>query len=187
MKWIGKRISFVEDKAKTTIVIYPENNSLVNAVMGAWVAMWLTIGGVMIFSYFTFELNEQEELIVLIFLVFWLYYAVKVSRAFAWLMWGKELLKIDEAAVHYKKSILNYGRSTPFYLENIQHFNLFVPKEKSIQSVWEASPWVRGGERLEFDYKGKIVRMGRKLVEKDAKLLFSLLNKKMEERLRKSN
>ena len=61
---------------------------------------------------------------------------------------------------------------------------LYQPKEKSFQSVWEASPWVRGGERIDFEYQGKIIRFGRKLDEKDAKLLFQLITKKIEERLK---
>lgn len=118
-------------------------------------------------------------------MTFWAYYAVKVLRSFSWLMWGKELIKIDEAAVYYKKSILKYGKSTPYYFENIKSVSMHHPKEKSLQSVWEASPWIRGGERIEFEYKGKYIRFGRKLAEKDAKLLFALVTKRIDERMRK--
>ena len=59
------------------------------------------------------------------------------------------------------------------------------PKENSIQAVWEASPWIRGGQRIEFDYMGKVIRFGRKLNEKDTKLIFQLITKRMEEQLRK--
>jgi hypothetical protein len=118
-------------------------------------------------------------------MTFWAYYAIKVIRSFFCLMWGKELIKIDEAAFFYKKSIKGYGKSIPYYLDNIKKIALFHPKEKSIQAVWEASPWIRGGERIEFEYLGKMVRFGRKLNEKEAKLLFTLITKRMEERLRK--
>ena len=118
-------------------------------------------------------------------MTFWVYYAVKVFRSFAWLMWGKELIKIDETALFYKKSVKKYGKSVPYYFENIQKMSLFIPRDKSLQASWEASPWVRGGERIEFEYFGKMVRLARKLNEKDAKLLFSLVTKKIEERLKK--
>jgi hypothetical protein len=100
-------------------------------------------------------------------------------------MWGKELVKIDEAAFYYKKSVRNFGKSTPYYLENIKKIELLQPKERSIQTVWEASPWIRGGERIEFEYLGKVIRFGRKLEEKEAKLLFNLVTKRIEERMRK--
>lgn len=185
MKWIGERISFVDDKQRTTIVIYPENVAWIKGAMGAWVAMWLVIGFTIVYSYFTFPLTEQEKVIIYVFMTFWAYYAIKVMRSFAWLMWGKELVKIDEAAFHYKKSVRKYGKSIPYYFENIKSISMFHPKAKSVQSVWEASPWIRGGERIEFEYMGKMVRFGRKLNEKDAKILFSLVTKRIEERMRK--
>jgi len=187
MKWIGERISFVDDKNKTTIVIYPENIKWVKGAMGAWVAMWFTIGAVIVWSYFTFELKNQVKIIIYIFMSFWVYYAFRVTRSFLWMMWGKELIKIDEVAFYYKRSIRNYGKSIPFYLENIKKMNLFVPEPHSFQSAWEASPWIQGGERVEFEYLGKVIRLARKLNDKDAKLLFNVVTKKVEDRKRKIN
>jgi hypothetical protein len=60
-----------------------------------------------------------------------------------------------------------------------------TPKEKSFQAIWESSPWVRGGERIEFEYKGKVIRFARKIEEKDAKVLFTLITKKIEEKMKK--
>jgi len=184
MKWIGERISFSEEKNKTTIVINPDDITWLKAVMGAWVSMWYAIGGIVTWAYFKLPLSQQESLILVIFMVFWLYFAYKVTRSFLWLLWGKELIKIDEVSLYYKKSIKKYGKSTPYYLENISKIELNHPKEKSIQAAWEKSPWIAGGERIEFDYLGKRVKFGRKLNEKDANLLFKLITKRINERLR---
>jgi hypothetical protein len=177
MKWIGDRISFVDKKGRTTIVIEPENKFWINALMGAWVSMWMMIGGIFIWSL--------EKVILVVMLVFWLYYAVRVSRTFFWLLWGRESIKIDESAFTYKKSIRGYGKAVPYYLENISKIRMNIPKEKSFQVAWESSPWIRGGERLEFDYMNKVIPFGRKLQEKDAKLLYQLVTKRVEERLKK--
>ncbi|MDX2359835.1 MAG: hypothetical protein QNK23_03445 [Crocinitomicaceae bacterium] len=185
MKWIGKRISFMDDKDKATIVIYPEDVTWVKGVMGAWVGMWYAIGGTVIWSYYTLPLTNQENIIIFVFLAFWLYYAVRVTRSFLWLLWGKELIKIDEVAVYYKKSIKKYGKSQQFFLENISKIGVSQPKEKSVQSVWEKSPWIKGGERIEFDYQNKVIRLGRKLKQKDAEQLFKFIIKKVEARVRK--
>ena len=185
MKWIGERISFVDDKKKTTIVIRPESNFWVNGLMGAWVTMWMVIGGIFIWALTSLDLSDQEKVILVVVISFWLYYAVRVSRSFFWLLWGKESIKIDETSVIYKKSIRGYGRAIPYYLENISKIRVSFPKERSFQSAWESSPWVKGGERLEFDYMNKVIRFGRKLNERDAKLLYQLVTKKVEQRLRK--
>ncbi len=184
MKWIGNRISFVDDKKKTTVVIYPENIFWHKSLMGAWFFMWLTIGGTMIWSL-TLKLTDQEKIIVFVFLTFWAYYAVRVGRTFFWLLWGKELLKIDETAFTLKNTIKGYGKAVPYFLENIKQIRVHTVESNSIQAVWEKSPWIRGGERIEFDYMGKTIRFARKLDEKDVKLLFNLVTKKIEEQLKR--
>lgn len=191
MKWIGERTSFVDDKNKTTIIITPENVGWQKALLGAWFSMWLTIGGVMIWAYFNLQLgrnqqeNDQQKLIIIIFLVFWTYYAFRVGRQFFWLLWGKEYIKINETSLIIKNGIRDYGKASEYFLENINKIRIQQPKENSIQIVWESSPWIRGGERIEFDYLGKVIRLGRKLNEKDTKLLFQLITKRIEEQLRR--
>jgi hypothetical protein len=185
MKWIGNRISIVDDKGKTTIVIRPEDKIWVKSLMGSWTAMWYTIGVTVVWSYFMFELTKQEKIAVFVFMTFWAYYAIRVTRTFLWIMWGRELIKINEASFLYKKSIKSYGKAVPYYLENIQKIAVNFPERNSLQWAWESSPWIQGGERLEFEYKGKIVRFARKLNEKDAKLLFNLITKRIEDQLKK--
>lgn len=186
MKWIGKRISFIDDKSKTTIVIYPQDAPIMKALMGAWMAMWLVIGGIVIWSFTVFELTNQEVIILVIFLSFWFYYAIQVIRSWAWLMWGKELIKIDQVAFTYKKSVRNYGKASAYYIENIKEMKMNMPKENSFQGAWEKSAWSKGGERFDFEYMGKIIRFGRKLDHKDADLLFKLITKRVESFQRKS-
>ena len=185
MNWIGNRISFIDNKGKTTIVISPDKNYLITALMGGWLAMWMTIGITVIWSLFSFLLSQQEEIIIYIFLVFWFYYAFKVSRSFLWLLYGKELIKIDNLALHYKRSLLKYGKSVPYYFENISNFSFTIPEARSMHAIWEASPWISGGERFHFDYFSKMIRFGRKISEKDAKLLYQLINKRIQEHSKK--
>lgn len=184
MKWIGNRISVVDTKEKTTIVIHPDKKAFITALMGAWIFMWYSIGITVLWSYFTFKLTQQEKLILVIFMSFWLYYAVRVTRSFLWLLWGTENLKVDNLALTIKNATGKVGKANSYYLENIKKIRLQVPKERSFQTAWEASPWVRGGERIEFDYMGKVIRLGRKLPEKDATLLFNILTKRIEEHLK---
>ena len=82
MKWIGKRISFIDNKNKTTIIVYPKKNNLVNALMGSWIAMWISIGFIIMWAFITFDFSEQEKIVLIVFMSFWLYFAVKVFRAF---------------------------------------------------------------------------------------------------------
>jgi hypothetical protein len=75
---------------------------------------------------------------------------------------------------------LNFGKTVPYYFDNIKNFKFEIPKEGSFQALWESSPWINGGERFEFDYFHQKVRFGRKLNEKEAKLLYQLISKKIK-------
>lgn len=184
MKLIGERISFNNTKEKFTVVIQPEKNGLVNSLMGAWLSMWLTIGVVVIWSLTVLKLKEQEQIILYVFLVFWFYYAFRVTRSFLWLLYGKELVKIDEVSLTIKKSIKNYGQSIPYYFENIKNIKFEMPESNSMQSLWESSPWINGGERINFEYFDKEVRFGRKLNERESQLLLNLIIKQLKERFK---
>lgn len=184
MKWIGERISVVDRKEKTTIVIYPEKKVIVTGLMGAWIFMWYAIGITIVLSYFTFKLTENEKVMILIFMSFWVYYAVRVTRSFLWLMWGSENLKIDDVGLTIKNATGKAGRATIYYLENIKKARMEIPKQKSFQAIWEASPWVSGGERIAFNYMNKVIRIGRKLPQKETVLLYNLLTKRVEEHLK---
>lgn len=185
MKWIGERVSFIDQQKKLTIVINPEDKFWQKGLMSAWFAMWITIGSVMIWSLNTLKLNQQEKLIVIIFLCFWAYYAFKVGRALLWIMWGKELIKIEPDGLTYKKSIKGFGKSTVYFLENLEKMEVYFPKDNSIQAIWENSPWIQNAERIHFQYISKTIRFARKLNEKEANLLFKLVTKKIEECLKK--
>ncbi len=185
MKFIGNRTSFVDDTKKTTIIITPENVFWHKGLMSAWFSMWIVIGFTMMWALNTFKLNQQEKLIVIIFLVFWFYYAFKVGKSLFWILWGKELIKIEKDGLTIKRSIKGYGKSTTYFLENIQKIRVTQPKENSFQAVWENSPWVQQGERIEFDYISKTIRFAKKLNEKDSKLLFNLITKRIELYLKK--
>lgn len=189
MKWIGNRISYRDTEQKTTIIITPENVGFYKAMIGAWFFMWMTIGGVMIWGYNTFpfkaDMKDQLSIMFLIFMLFWAYYFVRVGRMFFWLLYGSENIKLDKIALTIKTSIRGFGKAKQYYLENIEKVRVAMPKENSFQAAWENSPWIRGGERLEFDYLGKTIRFGRKLNEQESKLLFQLLTKRLDEQVKR--
>jgi len=185
MKWIGNRISYLDQENKTTFVVQPDNPGIAKGLIGAWFFMWFVIGIAIVVSWNTFELKKEEHLILIVFMVFWTYYFVRVGRSFFWLMYGQEMYKVDKISLTLKNSIKGYGKAKEYYIENIEKIRVHVPKPNSFQTAWENSPWIRGGERLEFDYRGKTIRFGRKLTEKESKLLFQVLTKRVEDHLRK--
>ena len=181
MKWLSKRISFNEQKKFSTIIISPHNNTIVNILMGAWLGMWLCIGATLIICLFILDLNQQEKIIIYVFLTFWSYYLYKVLSAFLWRINGKELIKLDEIGMHVKKSVFGYGKSEVYYYDQIEPFTIKIIKKKTFEAVWESSPWVKGMNSVYFNYKGKSIGLGRKIEREEAKLLIKIISKKKSE------
>lgn len=183
MKWIGERISFVDNKDKLTVVIYPPNIGFKYRILIIWTLLWLAIGGYVTSQLF-YVTTQKEQITLIIFLSFWLYFTVRVGKTLSYLTWGREFLKVDEDGLTIKFGTGRYGKSRRYFLENIQRFDVIEIKETSFQAIYESSPWVKGSNRISFEYQGKIYAFGRKLNEKDTALLYKLMIKRIEHFIR---
>jgi len=184
MKWIGKRVSYVDEKDITTIVIYPESVRWKNNLLLAWFSTWILIG-VYVISQLFVDFSREEKLVLVIFLSFWSYFTFRVGKSTLWQLKGKELLRINDQVLIIKKSTFSYGKAQTYFLENIKKIQVDEVKDSSLGFQFEKSIWVVGGERISFDYQGKRIRIGRKLNDQDTKLLFRLLTNRIETRLKK--
>lgn len=186
MKWIGERISYVDQSDKTTFVITPPKLGFQRYLMLVWLVLWLAIG-----IYVSFELNQdyeqQQKIMLIIFLSFWLYFFVRVGRAMLYVFFGREFIKIDEHSLTIKRATGKYGKSQSFLIENITKLQTVELKENSFQAVYEASPWVAGTNKISFKYFEKTFSFGKKLNDKDAKLLFSVLVNRVEKYIKQKN
>jgi len=183
MKWIGERVSFVDDKNKLTVVIYPPNIGYKHKLLVFWSILWLAVGAYVTSQLF-YVTTQKEQITLIIFLSFWLYFAVRVGRTLSYLTWGREFLKIDKQGLTIKFGTGKYGKSRRYFLENLQRFDVIAIKETSFQAIYESSPWVKGSNRMCFEYQGKTYSFGKKLNEKDTGLLYKLMLKRIEQFIR---
>lgn len=183
MKWIGERISFVDRKDEITVVIYPPNIGGKKIALIIWTILWYAVGGAVLSQLF-YDYSQQEKIFMIVFLSFWLYYAVRVTRTLVYISYGREYIKLDKTALRIKKATGKYGKANQYFLENISKFETFELKDSSFQAVYENSPWVRGTDKIQFQYLGKTISFGRKLSAKDADVLYKLLLKRIDKLLR---
>jgi hypothetical protein len=186
MKWIGERISFVDNKEKLTVVIYPPNIGFKYKLLVTWFVFWFAIG-IYVTSQLAYVTNQKEQITLIIFLSFWLYFAVRVCKTLIYLTWGREYLKIDKEGLHIKLATGKYGKSKRYFLENLQRFDVIEIKDTSFQAVYESSAWVKGSNKISFEYLGKVYPFGRKLNEKDTTLLYKLMLKRIEQFIRQKD
>lgn len=186
MKWIGERISFKDHKDSISFVIYPPQVGFKKNLVLIWFVLWLLIGGYVTAQFF-YEYSDQEKIALFIFMSFWLYFAVRVFKTLLYLFKGREFVKLDDTALRIKKATGQYGKARQYFLENLTKLKVVEMKSTSFQKIFEDSVWVKGTDRIQFEYMGKNFSFGRKLDEKDAKMVFQILTKRINKHLRKKD
>ena len=88
-----------------------------------------------------------------------------------------ELISVDEAELSYKRAIGKYGKSSRYYFDQMEPFEVRKPSAKSLSVNIEDSFWFLGGERVQFSYKNKVISFGRQLSFEDANKLVKLIRK----------
>lgn len=167
-------------KPMTTIVIKPERTGWKDALMTAWLLMWTVIGVYVLYELIAVNHTRDEKITLIIFFSFWFYFEWRVLKAFLWIKFGQENIKIDKEYVWIKRSIGKYGKSKNYLIENIKDIAIRKPNPRSFAQQFENSYWVVGGEKINFDYFTKTIHFGRKLDDTDAKLLAKVFHKRIE-------
>lgn len=182
-KHIGERITHKEHDNCYTIVISPtierwELNSLL-----VWVIAWSFCG--MAFLYYTvFEATSLNQMFVFsVILVFWLYFEIRVVRAFLWRKFGLEIIRIDNEFLSIKDSIFEHGKAKNFEIEKIEPEDvedIFVDP-KSYAKVMNDSFWQVGQGTIALKFEEKEYFFGTQLENKDSAKLARLIRKVIDQ------
>src|SRR5690554_5013769 len=98
MKWIGDRISFVDNKDNISFVSYPPKIGWKKIVMLLWFILWIAIGVYMTYQFFR-DFSRDEKIVLVVFMSFWTYFAIRVGRTLLYLYYGREFIKLDKDAL----------------------------------------------------------------------------------------
>ena len=178
MEYIGKRISIQRKEAEASIVILSTADKTKNGWLTIWFILW-TISGMIVFSQYFVMKEENEKVMLLVWLFFWAYFEYKIFKVFMWRKFGVEKIKIRNGKLQYKRDRAGKGKIREYQLNLIKDLRLIELKENSFADNLNQSYWVIAGERLVFDYEGKEIKLGLQLEEKDAELLLKEIRKKI--------
>lgn len=183
MKRIGDRITFVDNKDNLSFVVYPPNLGKKKLLIVIWLALWILIGIYMAFQFLR-EFSSEEKIALVIFMFFWAYFALRVFKTVLYLYYGKEYIKLDQNSLKVKHATGSYGKANQFFIENISKIRTVTFKPNSFKKAFEDSAWVKGTNRIEFEYFNKKYGFGRKLDEKDAEMVYKILIRRIDKFLK---
>jgi hypothetical protein len=185
-KLIGDRISTYTEKEFTSIIVYPKRTRWKETVLFTWVIAFSIIGFYMIYLLIggglekidntglegdSVEILKNQKIYLGVFVGFWIYFEYKVVKGLLWLTLGKEMIKISKDTLSIKNSIISYGKSNSYFFENIKGMGLVQHEKLSFGFDYENAFWRKGTDSIIFEHRAKAVSFGRKLDEKESRLL----------------
>lgn len=164
---IGKRSSLsVKDKVFSLIII-PTHEKGKTGLLFLWLFAW-TISGIIVISSYPQIREQNAKLMLIVWIAFWAYFEFKIIRVFMWKRFGKEKLWIKNGTLYYQQDINGRGKVKEFDANLITDLRVLTVEKTSFADSFNQSFWVKGGERIEFNSQGKLVRLGMQLPDEDA-------------------
>jgi hypothetical protein len=123
--------------------------------------------------------STKETFIFLVLIVFWIYFEIRITRAFLWRTYGLEIIRIDKETLSIKDSIFLHGKPTMYELDKIdvQSLENIHQNPKSYGKVMNDSFWQIGQGTIVFEYDGKQVFFGTQLDNEPSKQLTNHIKK----------
>ncbi len=183
MKKLTSRITFKKHDDCQTIVISPtierwQMNSLL-----VWLIAW-TFCGLAFVYYMFFEMKSAKEVIVFsVILMFWIYFEIRITKAFLWRKFGLEVIRIDEKELSIRDSIFKFGDAKVYDLKKIEpeHIEDVYINPASYGKVMNDSFWQVGHGTIALNYEGKVIYFGTQLENMDSSKLAKLIKKTIKE------
>lgn len=174
MDYIGKRISIKRSVEGLSIVILSLADKTKNRLLLTWLILW-SVGGLIVLSQYFLLTDPNTKIAIIVWLCFWLYFEWKILNAYLWRRAGKEIIKIRENKLQYKRDISGKGKVKTYATDYIKDLRITEPKENSFFESLNNSYWVIAGEKLAFDYYGTEIKLGIQLDDKEAKELLKVI------------
>lgn len=179
LRHIGERVTHKQQDNCYTIVISPKIEKWQLNSLLVWVIAW-TFCGIAFLYYTLFESTSPQQLMIFsVILVFWLYFEIRVVRAYFWRKYGLEVIRIDQEFLSVKDSVFQHGKPTNFEIAKIdveEIKDIFIDP-KSYGKVMNDSFWQIGQGTIALKYDGKDHFFGTQLENKDSDKVAKLIRK----------
>lgn len=174
MRLISERISVDETKS-FSIVILGKIERWKESILLFWVLSW-TFCGIVFLTYFFGDTPYRFDIAMLVLILFWLYFEIRILKVFLYRRKGYEKMEFDLDLFTLRTKVITEGKKHAYSVNEISEFKMVPHSDKNFFSFMDNSFWVLGGDRIYFDYFGKKVVFAKQVDPIEVKKLLSLLN-----------
>ena len=175
---ISKRASFVKNENELSIVISSAEDRTKAKNIGIIFGLWI-IGGVLIgIDYFRIE-DHNTKMFILIWFAFWAYFSYVIGKSFLWQLSGKELIKIKDGKLFYKRDVKGRGWVLDFELERINNIRKYGEKTPEWLKKVGGDYWNIDCDSIAFNCEDKEIAIGFKLSEMEINKIIKLIRSEL--------
>lgn len=175
MSSFDPRIEVEKSHEKVTVSIQAYRDSSKQTLLIIWALLWTSCGVYILYLLFSGSAGQDMRSFLIIYLGFWAYFEYKVIYAYRWRSAGKELIEIGTDRLSITRLIGNRGIPRHYSLDYIKNVRIFEDTSGGFIKTMNDSYWVVSGDRLAFDFQGKLITFAMQIPESDASALASLI------------
>ncbi len=180
MEKIGQRVRVEEATDHTLIRIPAYRERSKQWILVGWIVLW-SLCGLLVLSALFGGGSARVKLIYVVFLAFWLYFEYMTITVARWRAFGEEVLRISSDRVAYAHRIGNSEKTQYYPLHELGKVSIVEKKEGSFSQEFEGSYYVKGLMRVTIQCgDDKILRMGEKLSDEDARNLAHRIDRELK-------
>jgi hypothetical protein len=128
----------------------------------SWLLAWAYCGGVFIY-YAAVAQALSDRIFFIVSTSLWLYFFVRIGKAFLWRRMGKEKIWIRPGEMEIQNAFGNRGKKEKLKLKSIQKLGIIKSDPSNFLAFLDDSFWVIGGERIGFVHGSTKYRVGKQL------------------------
>jgi len=154
-----------EEQLEIQVKSYKDKNKTI--LMAIWLVLFSACG---VFALVALtEVKQHDQIIFwLVFISFWVYFEITITRALIWRIKGIEKLVLSKRGLMISKSIFGKENFKSFSIDDIEKIAKLEVKPTSLLAAYENAYWFVGGEKLIIILKSKKILFGAQLTEKEA-------------------
>ena len=171
---ISPRASVKKSDEELSLVIMAAPDKSKAKYLGILGALWL-VGGIYIgYNYFVVK-DANTKVVIMVWMAFWFYFSYIILKSFLWQYSGKEIIKIKNGKMFYKKDTGGRGWVQEYNLNEISNIKKYEDKTPSWTKKFGSDVWSTDCDSVSFEYEEKEIAFGYKFSEKESEKIQKLL------------
>jgi hypothetical protein len=167
----------IENSGKEKFIkVYPYQENWKTNLIKIWLILWTSCGVIVLWELFS-TVSKEQKLYFAIYIVFWLYFELKMFAVIRWRTSGLECIKILDNKLVLEKTIKGRGFPIDIAFSEIKKVYVAEISSVSFAAVFNNSYWLEGQESIVIETNKKKYGFGLQLKKAESEKIVKAITK----------